>query len=156
GSQLGVRIHYKKSWQFEGQSLSDRSTVGVYFAPEKSAQPLLRLSIVSPPPPAPGAANRTLAFSRAIDEDVQAFSISPEQVPANITVQVTASLPDGSHAPLIRLNTRADWGRRYWFTKPIALPRGSRIDVVADFENPDILSEAFSTIAPTKAPPVEG
>ena len=34
GAELGVRIHYKKTWQFVGQALTDRSTVGVYFAPE--------------------------------------------------------------------------------------------------------------------------
>ena len=27
-----VRIHYKKTWQFEGKPLTDRSTVGIYFA----------------------------------------------------------------------------------------------------------------------------
>ena len=31
GAQLGVRIHYKKTWQFEGKALTDRSTVGLYL-----------------------------------------------------------------------------------------------------------------------------
>ena len=30
--ELVARIHYKKTWQFEGKPLTDRSTVGVYFA----------------------------------------------------------------------------------------------------------------------------
>ena len=33
GAQIGVRIHYKKTWQFEGKALTDRSTIGLYFAP---------------------------------------------------------------------------------------------------------------------------
>ena len=41
GAQLGVRIHYKKTWQFEGKPLTDRSTVGVYFAKAAAAQELL-------------------------------------------------------------------------------------------------------------------
>jgi hypothetical protein len=145
GAELGVRVHYKKTWQFEGQPVTDQSTVGVYFASEREAQELLTVPIVSPAP----ANDRTFTFTRAIEEDVQALAVRPEDVPPNITVQVAALLPDGSRAPMIRLNTRADWSRRYWFDKPIALPRGSRIEVVANLENPDILSEAFSTIGST-------
>lgn len=32
GSELIARIHYKKTWKFEGKAMSDRSTVGLYFA----------------------------------------------------------------------------------------------------------------------------
>jgi hypothetical protein len=32
-SRLVVRIHYKKTWKYEGQPMSDRSTIGLYFAP---------------------------------------------------------------------------------------------------------------------------
>ncbi|OLD18317.1 MAG: hypothetical protein AUJ01_07710 [Acidobacteria bacterium 13_1_40CM_3_65_5] len=127
GAELVVRIHYKKTWQFEGQPIADRSTVGVYFAPDKEAQELLAVPIVSPPPTT--ARDQILTFTRTIDEDVQALAMRPEDVPPNITLQMTAVLPDGSHAPMIKLNTRPDWARRYWFEKPIALPRGSRIEL---------------------------
>jgi hypothetical protein len=141
GAELGVRIHYKKTWQFEGQALTDRSTVGVYFAPDSEAQELLTLPVTSAQA---AASDRTISFSRTIDEDVQALGLRPDDIPPNIVVQVQAVLPDGSHAELVRWNSRPDWGRRYWFEKPIALPRGSRIEVVANLDNPDILSEAFA------------
>jgi len=32
GSELIARIHYKKTWKFEGKAISDRSTVGLYYA----------------------------------------------------------------------------------------------------------------------------
>ena len=32
-AELTVRVHYKKTWQAEGQSPKDKSTVGLYFAP---------------------------------------------------------------------------------------------------------------------------
>ncbi len=152
GAELGVRIHYKKTWQFEGQAVADRSTVGIYFAPEKEAQELLTVPIESPSPSA--AKDQTLTFTRAIDEDVQVLAMRPDEVPPNITIQMSAILPDGSHAPMIRLNTRPDWARRYWFEKPIALPRGSRIEVVANLANPDILSETFGAISTTPKPPI--
>jgi hypothetical protein len=32
GTDLVMRIHYKKTWKFEGQALSDQSTIGLFFA----------------------------------------------------------------------------------------------------------------------------
>jgi hypothetical protein len=32
GSELIARIHYRKTWKFEGKAMSDRSTIGFYFA----------------------------------------------------------------------------------------------------------------------------
>src|SRR5205823_207630 len=76
-------------------------------------------------------ADRRLTFSQTIDQDVQALAVSPVQVPPNITLQAEAILPNGTRTPIIRLITRADWARRYWFEKPIAMPRGTKIEVVA-------------------------
>ena len=155
GAELVVRIHYKKTWQFEGKPLNDRSTIGIYFAPGRDARELLALPITSPTLPGPEATNRVVVFSQTINEDVQALALSPDQVPPNITLQVEAVKPDGSRAPMIRLNTRPDWDRRYWFERPLALPRGTKVEVTARLEDPDVLSAAFSAAAPTKgAPPV--
>ena len=148
GAELGVRVHYKKTWQFERKEMADRSTIGVYFAPEKSAQELLTLPLDSPV--ADAAKGGTVTFSRTIDQDVQALALAPDRVPPNITVQVQAILPDGSRAPMIRLNTRADWSRRYWFERLITLPRGSRIEVMANLADPDILSAALGGSSPPK------
>ena len=142
GAQIAVRIHYKKTWQFEGKALTDRSTVGIYFAPGRDATELLRVPIDAPA--ASGAQGQTMTFSRTLDQDVRAVALSPDNVPPNITLQVAAQRPDGSRTPMIRLNTRADWDRRYWFEKPLALPRGTKIEVTANFEDPDLLSTAFA------------
>ena len=151
GAELGVRIHYKKTWQFEGQAIADRSTIGLYFATEKDMQELLMLPLAAPASEA--GTDQTITFSRTVDADVEAVALRPEQLPPNITVQVQAVRPDGSRAPMIRLNTRPDWSRRYWLEHPIALPRGSRIEVVANLANPDLLSEAFGAISTSRPAP---
>ena len=33
GADLVARIHYKKTWKYEAQPMTDRSTIGLYFAP---------------------------------------------------------------------------------------------------------------------------
>jgi hypothetical protein len=32
GSHIVARIHYKKTWKFEGEAMSDRSTIGLHTA----------------------------------------------------------------------------------------------------------------------------
>ena len=150
---LNVRVHYKKTWQFEGKPMKDQSTVGIYFAAEKTPQELLVVPIAAPANAAP--ADQKIAFTQTVDQDVQALALTPDQVTPNITLQAVAVLPTGQRTPLIRLNTRADWARRYWFEKPIALPRGTKIEVVADLQDPDILSAAYggaSTPKPQASP----
>jgi mono/diheme cytochrome c family protein len=149
GARLGVRIHYKKTWQFEGKALSDRSTVGLYFASATNTQQLLAVPIESSA--AAAGSGQTVRFSQTLGEDVQALALSPDKVPGNISLQVEAVKPDGSRVPMIRLNTRADWDRRYWFDKPMALPRGTRVEVTANLQDPDMLSAAF-TATPGTAP----
>jgi hypothetical protein len=153
GAPIGVRIHYKKTWQLEGKAIADRSTVGVYFSPGTDARELLSLPIESD---AAAATGQTVTFSRTLADDLQVLALSPDSVPPNITVQVEAVRPDGSRAPMIRINTRADWDRRYWFERPLTLPRGSKIEVRASFEDPDILSTAFAVTPPAATAPKPG
>ena len=77
GAEIGLRVHYKKTWQFEGKPLTDRSTVGIYFAPAGNTQELLSLPIDSPAA-ATGSTGQTVRFSRTLSEDVQALAVSPE------------------------------------------------------------------------------
>src|SRR4029078_3488863 len=103
--------------------------VRVCFADSKSETELMAIPIAAPANAAP--TDQTIVFSHAIAENVNALALVPEQVPPHIVLPPTAALPDGTRTPSIKLNTRADWFRRYWFAKPIALPRGSRIEIVA-------------------------
>jgi hypothetical protein len=153
GAQIVARIHYKKTWQLEGKPMADRSTVGIYFSPEKDARELLALPVESTTTPPAGAMDQTVTFNRVLTEDLQVVAVSPDAVPPNITLQVEAVRPDGARLPMIRLNTRADWDRRYWFEKPLTLPRGTKIEVTANFDDPDILSAAFAVAPATAAKP---
>ena len=139
GAQIGVRIHYKKTWQFEGKPLTDRSTVGVYFAKAGATagaeQELLALPIDSPPRRRAARIRRSASAARWRKTCRRSRS-APTSVPGNISLQVEAVRPDGSRVPMIRLNTRADWDRRYWFEKPMTLPRGTRVEVTANLQDP--------------------
>ena len=79
--------------------------------------------------------SQRLSFSRIVDEDLQALAVYPDSGLANVDIHVEAIRPDGSRIELIRFRPQPDWARRYWFERPIALPRGSRIEAVATFED---------------------
>lgn len=144
---LTVQIHYKKTWQAEGQAPKDRSSVGLYFAPKSGGQDLLVIPIEAPSTIVP--ADHKLTFTRTIDRQVQALALNPDEVPPNITLTASAILPNGIRTPLLRMHTRSDWTRRYWFERPVPLPPGTKIEVLADFDDPDQLpSEAFGGFAP--------
>jgi hypothetical protein len=134
GAEIGVRVHYKKTWEYERTAMTDRSSVRVYFAagpaPELRA---LTLSVVAPDASAGLPKPQRLSFSRTVDEDLQALALYPDSGLANVDLHLEAIRPDGSHIDLIRFRPQPGWARRYWFERPISLPRGSRIEAVATF-----------------------
>ena len=152
GAELGAADSLQEDVAVRGQA-ADRSQHGrrLFRArPATRAELLARADRVAPRCRRPTPTNRTVTFSHTLDEDMQALALSPDQVPPNIMLQVEAVRPDGSRAPMIRLNTRPDWERRYWFERPLTLPRGTRVEVTANLEDPDMLSAAFSAAAPPR------
>jgi hypothetical protein len=141
GAQLVARIRYKRTWSYEGKELADRSTIGVYFAPATDARELTTLAL--PPQTLPIEKGKSFSFSWTIDQDVQAFAIDPSEVPDDVSLQMEAVAADGSRTPLVRFVTRADWTRRYWLSKPLTLPKGTRIEVTGTMEDADLTSAAF-------------
>jgi hypothetical protein len=149
GAELTVRVHYKKTWEYERVAMTDRSKIGVYFAErpaaERPAAELRALPLAperpsagaTPGTPAAGVAERPaqqLSFSRVVEEDLQALALYPDSRLANVGLRVEAVRPDGSRVELIRFHPQPDWARRYWFAHSIALPRGTRLEAVATFD----------------------
>ena len=141
GAELIARIRYKKTWSYEGKAIADRSTVGIYFAESSNATPVSSLALTSPE--VPTTKGQTFTFSRTLEQDVNALAISPDQVPDNLTLQVEAVRPDGTRTAMIRFATRPEWERRYWFAQPLALPRGTRVEVSGTVGDPDLIAAAF-------------
>jgi hypothetical protein len=144
GAELAVRVHYKKTWEYERVAMTDRSQVGVYFAGRPAAE--VRALPLAPDHSSAGAAPgtpaaavaerpaRSLLFSRSVEEDLQALALYPDSRLANVGLRVEAVRPDGSRVELIRFHPQPDWARRYWFAHPITLPRGTRLEAVATFD----------------------
>jgi len=131
GSEIHLRIHYKKHFDQEQESLSDKSTVGLYFTqPTFSGRSIESASIApaeSKNDPA-GAIN----FSGVLPKTAQIVALRPLLDRAYAHLDVDAVAPSGQKTSLLcLLGPRPQWPRRYWLEKPVELPGGSRIEVFA-------------------------
>jgi len=142
GAELVVRIHYRKTYKFEGKEMTDRSLVGLYFT-QGPVDDIRSLTVTSPPVV---AASQPLMFSKTLSEDLNVLAFSPDPTLSNARLEMTVIKPDGTRTPLVHLAVRPDWTRRYWFADPLALSRGSQIQVVA------VVNGADSLLPPAAAP----
>jgi hypothetical protein len=70
--------------------------------------------------------------------DLHANTITPHMHLLGREMKVTATTPDGTVIPLIHVDDwDFHWQGAYTFAKPVPLPRGTRIDMVAIFDNSD-------------------
>ena len=137
GAELAVSIHYRKTWEHERDAMTDRSTIGVYFAPGPAAE-LRALTLASDGSAVSGRSgtgNGPIAFTRTVDRDLRALAIYPHEALAGARVTAVAVRPDGSREELIAFRPKSGWARRYWFAEPVSLPRGTTITVTAQPDN---------------------
>jgi mono/diheme cytochrome c family protein len=117
GEQLGVRIHYKKTWKLENKPASDRSTIGLYLS-NAPVRDVRRFDLT--------------AAGAVLEEDAQALAVVALRnpgAPPDVDVRIEAVRPDGTRVPVVGFGVRPGWDQRYWLARPIALPKGTRIDV---------------------------
>jgi hypothetical protein len=115
GAALRVRLRYRRTWSYEGKAMSDRSRVGLYFAPAPTSP--VRAVALSPTRPV------TLA------EATRAVAVYSNSLLADTAVVVTATRPNGRREELIAFHPRPGWARRFWFREPLTLPRGTVLSV---------------------------
>ena len=137
GAEVVLRIQYRKTWQYDQLEMHDRSSVGLYFAaaPAKELHALNLFASSSEAVAVEQQTAREVTFSRKVGEDLRALAIYPDPALHYATVTVEVTRPDGTREDLIEFHPRPGWPRRYWFREPILLPRGTRIDVKATFDD---------------------
>jgi hypothetical protein len=113
GNELVARVTYRKTWRYENAELTDRSVLGVYFADAKATRQILAIPVHT---------------TVTLDRNVQALAVRPDLDAPGTDVAVTAVLPDGSKSSLIRFTSDPHWPQRFWYEKPLALPRGTRLE----------------------------
>ena len=123
-AKLRVIIRYKKGWQDEQESRSDKSSVGIYFAPAGAR------AIASTNIDAPKGEASPVTFSGALAAAGKVVAIRPSVDQAYATMDITAVEPSGRRVTLLKLRApRPEWPRRYWLAQPVDIAAGSKIEV---------------------------
>jgi hypothetical protein len=133
GADLVVEVHY----HLTGKQESDVTTAGLYFTDEPVDKRYrvgdvgtYNIAIKANDPMGKADA------SAVINSNVSLHSITPHLHLLGRTMKVTAELPNGQYITILNIR-RWDfrWQPSYRFLKPLQLPRGTRIDVVATYDN---------------------
>jgi hypothetical protein len=133
GSEIRLRITYRKRWDREREVVADRSQVGLYFADAAGTQEAgavtLRASRAAAE--ASTAADHRASGQFVAAAPLHAVAIWPEPALAGAAVRVETVAGDGTRVLQAAFNARAGWERRYWLAEPLELAAGSRLQVTA-------------------------
>jgi hypothetical protein len=133
GSVLVFQMHYTPN----GEAAADKTSVGIVFAktpPQKSVQTALAVnnSFVIPA----GAPSHEVKSTFTTGEDIKILSFMPHMHFRGKDFKYTATYPDGRSEVLLNVpNYDFNWQLTYLLKDPVSLPKGTRIDCVAHFDN---------------------
>ncbi len=128
GANLHLQIHYRKHYDQEQESLSDKSRIGLYFvAPPPSGRELQSVSKSwEGDSGEPGGARILRA---TLPSAGRVYALRPMLDKAYASVDVVAITPSGREIPLLKLRgPRPQWFRRYWLQETTELVSGSAIE----------------------------
>jgi hypothetical protein len=140
GSDLVMQLHYHPTGKME----TDQSSVGIYFVDKPIAEALRQPSTLvgsfwmanyEMDIPA-GEANYRRSTSYTLPRDVTMVGIVPHMHLLGKSMTATATLPDGTLRTLIDVpRWNYNWQDEYYYERPFPLPKGTRIDLNATFDN---------------------
>ncbi len=132
-ARLVVQAHCRKN----GNAGEDVSQVGLYFSKEPVEKRLRSMAVVNRkfeiPPGA--AAFKVKAFV-TLEKDAEAAAVLPHMHLLGKSMEITAVRPDGTREVLVWVRDYDFKGQTsYVFKRPVPLPRGTRVEVIAYYDN---------------------
>ena len=133
GQTLRTNLHYHPN----GTPQIDRTRIGLYFGKgelkkEVAAGLAGNLFFTIPP----NAANHELRAVYVADQDINIVSFFPHMHLRGRDMTMTASYPDGRKETLLNVPAYDfNWQLFYYPKHTVALPRGTRLDLVAHYDN---------------------
>jgi hypothetical protein len=133
GSSLYFQVHYTPS----GKAVKDRSYIGVRFARETPKFRAVRGMAINPAfriPP--NDSNSEVRSSYTVTQDVTLDNLMPHMHLRGKDFQYTIVYPDGRRDVVLNVpKYDFNWQLMYQLKSPMLLPKGTRIDCVAHFDN---------------------
>ncbi len=133
GATLVIEVHYTPI----GTPRDDRSSVGLIFAREPITRRAVTKGIAGKPLVIPaGVKNHEMTSSFTFPFDARLLSLSPHMHYRGKDFRYTATYPDGRSEVLLSVPAYDfAWQSVYRLAAPKPMPRGTRIDCLAHFDN---------------------
>jgi hypothetical protein len=138
GSDFILQMHFHPTGKVE----REQATLGIYFAKEPPRRTLTGLQM----PPLFGAfagINIPAGDKRFVIDDSFVLPIDVDVISAGAhahylakDMRMIATLPDGRKQELFGIpDWKFNWQERYYFSTPVRLPKGTRVDVEISYDN---------------------
>lgn len=133
GSDLALQIHYHPTGKVE----KDRSMVGIHFVKTPSSKVVAGLMVLDRKLAIPAGAKRhPMSASYTLSADVTLVGVAPHMHLLGREMKATAVLPDGTVQPLNWIKDwNFNWQDEYLYAHPSKLPKGTRLEVEAFYDN---------------------
>ena len=133
GSDIVLEVHYTPN----GKATTDQTRVGLILAKEPPKERVLTLSAVNglfkiPP----GDPNYRVDATFDIPQDVRLISLHPHMHMRGKDFEYRIVFPDGKSETLLKVPAY-NWRWQLWYNlpEPITLPKGSKIECTAHYDN---------------------
>lgn len=132
-ADLVLQVHYHPT----GKPERDRSKVGLYFAPPTADRWVTEIMVADVDLVIPAGVRRhRFEASYTLPVATSLLDASPHMHLLGRAMKVTATTPAGRVVPLIRIDDwNFYWQDHYVYEEPVRLPAGTRIDMVAWYDN---------------------
>jgi hypothetical protein len=137
GAQLRVQIHYHAESSAAHRPITDRTSVGLIFAPAPPRHPLRRMDVDNDFfAIAPGNASQEVTQCATFDSNSLLFSLTPHMhylgKDARFEVQRPGQAPESLlFVPRYDFN----WQLKYQFQDPVFVPKGTRLIMTFHYDN---------------------
>ncbi|MEO6809454.1 MAG: redoxin domain-containing protein [Isosphaeraceae bacterium] len=144
-----MQVHYHPS----GKAETDRTRIGLYFSKTKIKQTFHWSFVIGVNPEAlkdgrfmrdghpaltipAGASNQEAVGRWVTPTDVLVHAVTPHMHLIGKDMTIVAERPDGKKLPLIKIpDWDFGWQNTYYFAEPVTLPTGTKVSLIAHFDN---------------------
>lgn len=133
GAVLAFQVHYTAN----GTTTKDRTSVGMIFAKQPPQKEIRNSAFVNPLfviPPA--AANQTVDAAIQFSDDVHIWALFPHTHLRGKSWEYKLVYPDGRSEVVLSVpKYDFNWQTYYLFSTPLAVPKGSKLEATARYDN---------------------
>jgi hypothetical protein len=133
GADLVFQIHYTPN----GLPTTDRSKVGFIFAKERPKETVTKVAVATHDfVIQPGEADTRVDAQVTLKTDLRFLDLTPHMHLRGRSFEIRAVFPDGAIETLLRVDRyKFDWQTSYVLSPERVLPKGTRIEATAHFDN---------------------